>query len=309
MLRRNTFLFGMCVIIVGILAGGHVKATERTSSLEVQYLSRMEILEAEKEEFATGTAIKWEGYVGAKSRKVHDGVIPVNLLSDEIYCSMNLPSESRSDEMIRMFRDNGNVMKEMTKSQSTLTGMGALYKTSGVTLPDKFTLCLGKIKTFVYSKSVDNWVLIDEQPYPKGVYLYKMPWTDHSRKQCSNIKKYSDHVEIEMTADEFEGYALHFWGKKTSVEQSDILYVACAYDFWIKEEGADGCFTATIGIDAKDAKGSDASTVQLFYSRGLEVTSEKRTHWGQTIPNDKYDSIYDGYVLNLLYDNWWNVSK
>ena len=307
-MRRFKKIFGACIVLAGICIGIGVNASGKNNSLTIQYLSREAILNANEKDYKEGTLLKWDGYK-ASSNGVHDGIIPVSLLGDDIYCAMNLPSESRSDETIRMCRDNGNMMNKMSEKQSTLTGMGAIYKTTGINLPENFTLCLGRIKTFIFSKSANNWILIDEQPYPVGAYLYKMPWTEHASKKCENIKYFSDHMEIKMTNKEFENYALHFWGKRTSVNQEDVLYVACAYDFWIKEVGCDGCFTATIGIDAKDAKGSNASTVQLFYSRGLEVTTEKRTHWGQTIPNDKYDSIYDGYVLKLLYDNWWNVPK
>lgn len=308
MAKRNKYLLGICVVLALVCWNNEVNAVDKNNSTKVQYLPKEDILHAEETDYDDNALLKWNAYISSNSG-VHDGVIPVKLLSDEIYCSMNLPSESRSDEMIQMNRDNGKVMNEMSEKQSTLTGIGAIYKTSGAVLPENFTLCLGKIKTFAYLKSINNWILVDEQLYPTGVYLYKMPWTEHSAKECNDIKKYSDHIEIKMTDDEFDGYALHFWGKRSNVNQKDVLYVACAYDFWIKEPGYDGVFTATIGIDAKDGNGSDASTVQLFSSRGLAVTSEKRTHWGQTIPNDKYNPIWDGYVLKILYEKWWNVSK
>lgn len=307
--KKKYLLYGSLVVLICVFLGFTVvNATEKNRTKDVQYLSREQILNAKETEYKNGTLLKWKEYEISNNGE-HDGIIPIELLADEIYCSMNLPSESRSNEMIRMKRDNGRTMKKMTKEQSTLVGMGAIYETTKKNLPEKFTLCLGKIKTFAFMKSTNCWILIDEQPYPKGAFLYKMPWTEQTTKKCENIKYYSDHMEIEMTRKEFEGYALHFWGKRTGVNQEDVLYVACAYDFWIKEEGYDGCFTATIGIDAKDANGSSDSTVQLFHSRGLEVTSEKRTHWGQTIPNDEYNAIWDGYVLKILYDKWWNVSK
>lgn len=301
-------IMGVCSILVWMCLGIVVSAAEKNEELEIQYLSREKIINAKKMNYDEDVLLKWENYRPSKMM-VHNGVIPVKLLDDDIYCSMNLPSESRSDENIRMCRDNGNVMSEMSEKHSTLTGMGAIYKTTNVELPDDFTLCLGKIKTFIFSKSVSNWLLIDEQPYPMGVYLYKMPWSEHVTKKCKNIKYYSDHIEIRMTDDEFKDYALHFWGKRTKVNQKDVLYVACAYDFWIKGAGCENKFTATIGIDAKDGNGSNASTEQLFYSRGLNVTKKRRTHWGQTIPNEVYDSLYDGHVLELLYNKWWNVSK
>lgn len=308
MKNRHKYIIGLCVAMGIFCLGFCVSAAEKSNAITIQYLSREDILKADETDYDDTILLKWNEYQ-ASSSKVHDGVIPAKLLSDNIYCSMNLPSESRSDEMIQMKRDNGKVMNEMSEKQSTLTGMGAIYKTSGAVLPENFTLCLGKIKTFAYLKSINNWILVDEQFYPTGVYLYKMPWTEHSAKECSDIKKYSDHIEIKMTDDEFDGYALHFWGKRSSIDQEDVLYVACAYDFWIKEPGYDEVFTATIGIDAKDGNGSNASTVQLFSSRGLAATCERRTHWGQTIPNDKYNPIWDGYVLKILYEKWWNVSK
>lgn len=308
MKERKRYLLGISMVVLLVFTGHGVNATEKKVVSEIQYLSREEILCAKKDDYRNGSSVKWEKYRTSKSG-IHNGIIPVELLEDDVYCSMNLPSESRSDETIRMYRDNGMVMNQMTEEQKTLIGMGAIYKTTKKKLPEKFTLCLGKIKTFVYLKDIENWILLDEQPYPAGVYLYKMPWTEHSRKKCSDVKYYTDHIEIKMTNKEFENYALHFWGKSNKIEQENVLYVACAYEFWIKERGNDGVFTATIGIDAKDEKGSDESIVQLFYSRGLEVTSKKKTHWGQTIPNEVYDSLYDGHVLTLLYDKWWNVSK
>lgn len=308
MKKRKNYLLGMCAVLLLLFVGHRVNATEKDMTDKIQILTREEILCAQKQDYKKGTSVKWEKYRGSKSG-THDGIIPIELLEDNIYCSMNLPSESKSDEMIRMYRDNGMFMNSLTEKQKTLIGIGAIYKTTEKKLPKKFTLCLGKIKTFVYMKDIRKWVLLDEQPYPAGVYLYKMPWTEHSRKECNNIKYYSDHIEIELTSDEFAGYALHFWGKSKKIEQENILYVACAYDFWVKESKNDDIFTATIGIDAKDEKGSKESIVQLFYSRGLAVTSEKKTHWGQTIPNDIYDPLYDGYILDVLYDKWWDVSK
>lgn len=302
------YFIGISVILGLTFAGYGVNAAEKDEAIEIQCLSREEILCAKEQDYRKGTSIKWDEYRAPKSG-IHDGIIPVELLEDDIYCSMNLPSESRSNETILMYRDNGMVMNQMTEEQETLIGMGAIYQTTEKILPQKFTLCLGKIKTFAYLKDIEEWILLDEQPYPTDVYLYKMPWTEHSRKKCNNVKYYSDHIEIEMTNVEFDNHALHFWGKSRKIKQENILYVACAYDFWIKESGSDGVFTATIGIDAKDENGSEESIVQLFYSRGLEVTNKKKTHWGQTIPNKVYDPLNDGHVLDLLYDKWWNVSK
>ena len=304
---RNILI--IAVVLIGLFSFKYdVTASENNASGKVQSLSKEEILNAKETDYSSNTLLKWKDYK-TYSNSVHDGVIPASLLSDEIYCSMNLPSESRSDEMIEMKRTNGRIMNDLSPNHSTMVGIGAVYKTSGATLPQNFTLCIGKIKTFAYLRSINNWTLIDEQPYPTGIYLYKMPWSDHSTKKCNNIQYYSDHVEIKLTAEEFTGYTLHFWGTRKNIDRNDVTYVACAYDFWIKEKGYDGLFTATIGIDAKDSEGSYDSIAQLFTGRGLEVNSKKRTQWGQTIPNSEYDPLNDGHVLEVLYDKWWTGSK
>lgn len=303
-ISRTKFILGLGIIFAASVMVSEINA----ESAKVLYLSKEEILTAEEEDYAGVKFLKWEGYKSSETKE-HDGIIPTYLLSDEIYCSMNLPSESRWNDMIKWKRDNGEVMCKMSKEHSSLVGIGTIYQTAEKDLPDKFTLCIGKIKTFVYLKSVNNWVLLDEQPYPKGIYLYKMPWKENIKKKCDKMTTYPDHIEVEMTKEEFSGYALHFWGQRKNVKQEDVLYVACAYEFWIKEKGNDGDFTAMIGVDAKDANGSQESISQLFCSRGLEVTTQKRAHWGHTIPNAEYDELYDGYVLKLLFDKWWNISK
>ncbi len=306
--KRSKYLLGICVVLALVCWKNVVNAADENGSAKVQYLSKEEILNAKETDYNNNTLLKWKDYK-VYDNSVHDGVIPTNLLSDEVYCSMNLPSESRSDEMIEMKRYNGRIVNDFSSKHSTMVGIGAIYKTAVSSLPKNFTLCIGKIKTFAYLESIKNWVLVDEQPYPTGIYLYKMPWSSHSTKKCTNIQYYSDHIEIKLTNQEFKGYTLHFWGKRKDIDRNDIKYVACAYDFWIKEEGYDGLFTATIGIDAKDKDGSYDSIAQLFTGRGLEVTSKRRTQWGQTIPNSEYDPINDGHVLKVLYDKWWTGSK
>lgn len=307
-ISKKVILITLFLVIALFKSRVDINASEDSFSDKVQYLTKEDILNAKETDYNDNTLLKWKDYK-VYENSVHDGVIPANLLSDEIYCSMNLPSESRSDEMIEMKRYNGRIMNNFSSKHSTMVGIGAIYKTSGLSLPENFTLCIGKIKTFAYLESIENWVLMDEQPYPTGVYLYKMPWSSHSTKKCNNIQYYSDHIEIKLTKQEFKGYTLHFWGKRKDIDRNDVKYVACAYDFWIKEEGYDGLFTATIGIDAKDKDGSYDSIAQLFTGRGLEVTSNKRTQWGQTIPNSEYDPLYDGHVLEILYDKWWNISE
>ena len=218
-MKQKITITAICLAIVllaakVIMSDDVVNAKESRKTDTVQILSRDEILNAQEADYKNVSYVKWQEY-DASDATVHDGVIPVNLLSDEIYCSMNLPSESRSNEMIQMNRDNGKIMPGMTSKQSSIVGARShLQHSWGQIYRIRFTLCIGKIKTFAYLDSIGNWAVIDEQPYPDGVYLYKMPWTEHKSKKCNNIQYYSDHVEISLTKEEFTSYALHFWGRK-----------------------------------------------------------------------------------------------
>jgi len=261
-------------------------------------LSRGEILSAAGNAYSSNDVLQWDSF-RLGSNDVADGRIPTEWLNDPVYLSMNLPSESVSDYMTSIKRDNAHIIGTVGDAQSTAVSMGALYQTTGTTLPETFTVCLGKIKLFAFSKSQNDWIVLDAQPYPTGVFVYTLPWTNTTSTKCQNVTYFDDHIEVQLTAEEMTGNVLHFWGKRPPVDKSDYLYYAAAYEFWLKDSSANGCLTATIGIDAKDANGGNVS--QLFSSRGLNVTTSKKVHWGHTIPNSEYSTTRDGARLQQLY--------
>ncbi|SEK64230.1 hypothetical protein SAMN04487770_102154 [Butyrivibrio sp. ob235] len=221
--------------------------------------------------------------------------------SDPVYDSMTLRSESMSDFMIKANRYYGHILSDTSSPESKrVLSMGAVYLTSGETLPEKFTVYLGKIKLFAYSLSKRKWIVIDSQPYPSGIRVYTLPWKNSKSKKCNSITYTDSYAKVDLTADEMKNCVLHFWGKTASIDKSDYLFYACGFEFWT-DEAAAGKFTATSGIDTKNASGSQTVT-QLYSSRGLTTQTYKRIQWGHTVPNDVY-SKYKTSTLNALFEN------
>ncbi|MCR5657520.1 MAG: fibronectin type III domain-containing protein [Butyrivibrio sp.] len=223
----------------------------------------------------------------------------VSASSDPVYDSMTQPSESQSDYMIKAWRNYGKVIGNTSSPKSQrLLSMGALYTTTGKELPEKFTVYLGKIKLFAYSKSKKKWVCIDNQPYPRGIFVYELPWQKNKSHKCEKITYTSEGAKIELTSKEMKGNVLHFWGKTAPLNKEDYVHYACAFDFKV-DAAAAGKLTATNGIDTKDSTGQYTIS-QLYSSRGLTCTTSFKTHWGHTVPKDDYNK-YNTSSLNQLY--------
>ncbi|SEL48018.1 Fibronectin type III domain-containing protein [Butyrivibrio sp. ob235] len=278
--------------------GDIIYASNNTNG--IYNLSREEIITAQTDKYNSNDLIRWDSYYQSE-KDVHDGNIPVSLLDDPVYCSMNLPSESRSDFMIKARRDNGHIIGDTKNPKSQkLLSMGAIYLSTDKKLPQNFSVYLGKIKLFAYSKSKQNWITIDSQPYPCSVFLYELPWENHKAYKPEKVTKTNSYIKIDLTDKDMDSRVIHFWGKSVPLDKNDYLYFACAYEFWVSSS-ASGLFTATSGIDIKDATG--ANTIeQLYSSRGLTCVTTKKTQWGQTIPNSEYLKC-NSSILNELYES------
>ncbi|WP_022760630.1 fibronectin type III domain-containing protein [Butyrivibrio sp. AD3002] len=230
-----------------------------------------------------------------------DVEIPEELANDPVYCSMNTPSESVSDEMIRAWRDYGHIIHDdIPSSAEYLLNFGAIEETTKTTLPDQFTVYLGKMKMFAYSISQKRWITIDSQPYPTGIYIYTLPWTTTTATKCKDVTYYDNYAKVELTKKDLQGNCLHFWGRSVPLLKDDYLYYAACYDVWISGNAV-GTLTASGGIDTKDSTGRNTLT-QLYSSRGYSGATYKKTVWGTNIPNDEYQKC-NSQMLNLLYSS------
>ena len=262
-------------------------------------LTREQILQNSALNLPPGSVVRWNEYKQWKG-DVHDGNIPLELINDPVYTSMNLPSESRSALMVELGRDNAHILGTTDNiNTKRVLGIGSVYPTSGATLPENFSIYLGKISIFAYSKSQGKWITLNSTNYPKGAYIYTLPWANSKRINPKNVTYYDDYIKIDLTKSDFEGNVVHFWGGGAEINKSDYLYYACAYDFWCSPNVA-GLLTAVNGIDAKDSTGTKTIN-QLHGSRGMSVQSTKKTIWGNTIPNSEYVKCNTSY-LNDLYN-------
>lgn len=261
-------------------------------------LDRNEIINLSQSDYNENNIFRWKDYSIYKM-DIHDGLIPYSHIDDSVYCSMNLPSESLSEYMISAWRDNGHIIGNTSSPESQkILGMGGIYVTQNAVLPENFSIYLGKLKVFAYSKSQNRWIIIDDCKYPLGLYIYTLPWENSKQTKCENITYSDDYVKIDLTSHDLENSVLHFWGTPVPLDKSDYLYYACAYDFW-GSPNVEGKLTSVNGIDTKDITGAYTIS-QLYSSRGLAMAPYLKTIWGNTIPNSQYD-ICNTNILNNLY--------
>ena len=267
---------------------------------ETHTLSRSEILNAKSSSYNENDYVKWDSfYKGGKD--VADGVIPVKLLDDPVYTSMNLPSETRSVYMEQAVRDNGHIYDDTSNPKAShIIAIGSVYATKNATLANNMKVCLGKIKLFGFNKNTKSWEIIQEDPHIAGCALYDLPWTSNTSHKVP-IQTYSDHLEITLSANDFNSKVLHFWGKNTAFDKTKYSYYATAYTFWCEGSLNKNSLTAVSAIDIKSGLRGAPTIGQLNSSRGMAVTSGRRTIWSTTIPNDAYKAEW-GTQLQKMYD-------
>ena len=294
-MKRTIFSIGLALSLITVTLATPI---ESRAENETYVLTREEILNAQKDNYDDTDVLKWNGYLGIYKDK-NDGSIPSVMLDDPVYCSMNLPSESQSDYMKSVRRDNAHVLGNVSSPQAqAAVSIGAIYRTSGQTLPDNFTVYIGKISLFAYSKSQGRWIVVDSKPHPERVSIYTLPWTSSQTIQLSNIEYTDSYAKIELTANDLNNAVLHFWGEKKPINNEDYIYYASAYECWC-DESAVGKLTTTCGIDVKASTGSKP-LLQLYSSRGLASSAEPRVNWGHNVPNSEYNQ-YNTSVLNDLF--------
>lgn len=263
-------------------------------------LTRDQLLSAVSNDFNEGDTVKWESF-SSSGRDVADGIIPIELLDDPVYTSMNFPSESRSDYMIKAWRDNAHIIGDTSSPNAKkMVAIGSIYQTSGTTLPDKITLCIGKIKLFAYSEAEQQWVVLSEDSAPRDAMIYKIPWSSGVIKiDSSNKVYYDDHLEITVNGSDLTGNTLHFWGTKVPFDKTLYKYYACAYTFWVKDPSYSGLCTSCVAIDIKADTGTN-TICQLMSSRGMSVEGFPKDNWGTTIPNNEYNPSFGIDLQNLF---------
>lgn len=217
-----------------------------------------------------------------------------------------LVSTSEADYYSEVNRKNATAMLKPLEGTVSLRTIGAFYKVDGATLPDEFTLCIGKINLFLLTKD-GIWKRVMSNSYPNGYGMWELPWVPETSRTLSSDKyvRYDDHIEFKLSPADFEGQAdgktesvLHFWGKNYRVDSADIVAIIGSYNFWVKEEEAKDMFICTIGVDQIDVA---TSTIKQGYSGiAMKVENYLRTQWGSTMNRELCDKYFDGKTIEYL---------
>ena len=261
-------------------------------------LNRQQILNAKKADYSSNTVLKWDQFrIGSKD--TYDGSIPINLLDDPVYTCMLLPSESRTDNMINSRLDNAHILGYLESPATKVLNIGSVYQTSGTTINSDVTICLGKMKLLAHSKSKQQWIVLDDQPYPRGIVMYQLPWGSSNVQIKPEVDYSAGYARIHLTPEQFNSHVLHFWGACQRIS-SDYDYYFNSFEIWCENtDCSKNSMTTTIGIDAK-TEDQQRTTCQLYTSRGLTVKNYKKISMGHTIPADSYVPSYGPTIMNLI---------
>lgn len=275
-----------------------VNNATKTKESVTHVLNRDTILKVTSKSYPEIDYARWDGFKRIET-DVCDGLIPAPLLDDPVFTSMNLPSESVSNYMTSVGRDNGHVYNDISNLNGThLLGMGGIYATTNAQLPASIKVCLGKIKVFGYNTNTQTWEILSSDKHVADAKIYTLPW-ETSKMYSVPAKVYEDHLELTITPNDIKNGCLHFWGSRTQLDKNKYKYFAVACSFWAEGSFNNGCLTAVNAIDLKrSAKGE--TVAQLNSSRGMRVTNYKKTLWSTTIPNNEYKAEWGTELQSLF---------
>lgn len=132
-------------------------------------------------------------------------------MNDPVYCSMNLPSESKWEFMHKSWRDNGHFYDDAKGENCVkILSIGALYAAEDEQLPEKFSVYLSNIKLFAYSKTQKCWLVLDNQQYTRGLRLYDSMWRNNQAINIDDRITYEeDYVKVDLTAEDLSEHVPH----------------------------------------------------------------------------------------------------
>lgn len=192
----------------------------------------------------------------------------------------------------------------------TYRGIGAVQRATELaeTLPDTFTLCLGKCKVLTRKRGGTEWIkTIDE--LPADIKNFGMPWlaTDSSmaseeraRAFTNRIEVVDDHLELVINKNEINAWAgsvgnfefanVHFWTNDYSASTDEFYDAIICQSAWIKEPEASNKLLYTLGIDCFRDYHTDVHKYedykQIIIDVQKELTTEPQTFYGCTMDVD-----------------------
>ena len=245
----------------------------------------------------------------------NSGLVPTNRIYDDIYQAMNAPSDGPTYMTERINGSFNNNYFPMASDIDNIMPIAAVYKNIEKTLPDNFTLYLGRIKMLGYSASTQSWRILCEAQKPSAVRRYRLPWQGDYSEAIDNISidKESGAYKIPLTKEDFypesdkgaEGWCIHFWGERYTLKENeylDLIQLISVFEAWVlTEDGTDitDMLQATASIDSRTASNK---VRQINIGKYYGLNGYKKTIWSHTIKNGIFEDIADTMKITELFD-------
>lgn len=241
--------------------------------------------------------------------EINTGLIPLDLLNDEIYMSMKTPSDC-AGAMNRPYPRHIYSLDKLianNKKPTMAHTIFAIYPIPDVELPDIATFKIGALKMYGYSKKSKRWVILSENvPCQWNVNLHYIAdgkWTGEKETITDCITR-TEEEYITVTIDkerlakgcihcgstdivfgthnelakDIEDYEFIISSCSASCDTEDCTYMTCAVDY---------VYSGTY--------------YQAYYGRNIFLKNKVQTMWSHNIPDDVYRDVADTERLMQLF--------
>ena len=249
--------------------------------------------------------------------EINTGLIPLDLLNDEIFMSMKTPSDC-AGVMNRPYPRHIYSLDRLIgegKKPTMAHTIFAIYPIPNVELPDTMTFKIGALKLYGYSKKSKRWVILSENvPCQWNVnlhYIENGKWTGKKEAITDCISR-TDEEYITVTIDkerlskgvvhcgstdikfgthneltrDIEDYSFVISSCSASCDTDDCTYMSCAVDYVY-----------------------DGSYYQAYYGRNVFLKNQIKTMWSHNIPDDVYRNVADTERLMQLFKKEITISE
>lgn len=217
---------------------------------------------------------------------------------------------------------------QSVKPKSTYTGkyhnIGAVYYSHDDvdSLPDQFTICIGREGVFQKKNSEERWTKTIDNPtigvsgYCKN---YALPWSGNSNRDWNHTPQIVDgHFELVVDKEELTSWlgtqtekteaCVHFWGTTHHFAANEWDELIDFWQIWVKEPEASGKLIFASGIDTnKDADSEEDYFIQSIISAPMPLIDKPQMYWGCTMNIDLARTVNYEDLMTQLYetqDGW-----
>ena len=229
------------------------------------------------------------------------GIIPAKYVNNDWLGSIHLPNDQRPHmDMIHQIHngwifDRSYLFTEEQMASTPLvriTMWGQVYPENSVMFDENdegtFTVCLSKAYFKYFDEDEQMWIQTGFPWIPTiyGLYNYNYKKEDEAgdypfmKIDASNIKVFSDHVEIVINKKDIRYRVLHFGVDSRNVPKDKVVLLAGEFRCWIKEEELSGKFVSNVGFDLKvdTTNDSDYKIIHEYGGSRYYTVTNKPNH-------------------------------